>query len=168
MVSLLNICLCTDTGHSPRHVPLSIMMLGVTMTNHLFAGERSAMSSASARSPSMPWNCCTAMAWVTTRWLTCTNRRPLHAIIIVRLTGMVGLYQRGRQATSRSNSTTCHLARPLYSLRSYDVPTRCWHGRQSFCELTEQSLSCFVYKLLPNDTEHAYNLRPRRHSITNC
>ena len=33
----------------------------------------SAMSSASARSPSMPWNCCVVMAWVTTRWGTSTR-----------------------------------------------------------------------------------------------
>jgi len=68
--------------------------------------------------------------------------RPLQAT--VRLTGMAGLYQRGRQATSRSNCTTCYPARPVYSWRSNAVLTRCWHGRQPFCEHTEQSLSCFV------------------------
>jgi len=41
------------------------------------------------------------------------GRRPLQAT--VRLTGMVGLYQRGRQATSRSNCTTCSPGRPVYS-----------------------------------------------------
>jgi len=54
-------------GHSPRHIyqdPWQIICP---------PASTSAVSSTSARSPSMLWNCCAAMAWVTTRWGTSTR-----------------------------------------------------------------------------------------------
>ena len=82
----------------------------------------------------------------------------------------LGLYQRGRQATSRSNCTTCYPARPVYDL----TPSQLAADMDGNLLANILNNPCHVsYKLLPNNTEHTHNLRPRRHSLslnvkTNC
>ena len=138
------------------------------MTNHLSAGEHVRDVIGKVRAVPVCRETA-ALPWIeTTRWGTSTRPVVLSKLLYA---SPVGLYQRGRQATSRSNCTTCHPARSVYSWRSYAVSTRCWHGRQSFCEHSEQSSSCFVQTTYKQ--HWTYNLRPRRHSLsltdkTNC
>ena len=72
-ISLLNIC---HRRYRTFAACTSVKILGLMASPWRIIcppASTSAMSSASARSPSMPWNCCVVMAWVTTRWGTSTR-----------------------------------------------------------------------------------------------
>ena len=139
-------------------------MLGVTITNHLSAGEHVCNVIGKCAQSCTPWNCCTATAWATTRWGTSIQGRCTcqAAVCFIR---MVGFYQRCRQTTSWSIYTTCRPAWLVHCRRSHSVTTDCWRGRRPLHKHTEQFLSILA-PLFPDKTGHTYNLRARRHSFS--
>jgi len=92
------------------------------------------------------------------------GRRPLKAA--ARITGMVGFYQRGWQATSQSICMTCYPAWLVHRQQSHDVSTGCWHGWQPLCKHTQQLSPCFAQISSRKKTDHTYNLRSRHHSLS--
>ena len=88
---------------------------------------------------------------------------------------MAELYQRGRQATSRFLEATVRRALLLGLYTADDLmPSQLSADVDDNLFANILNNPCHVlYKLLPNNTEHTYNLRPRRHSLsltvkTNC
>jgi len=98
-------------------------------------------------------------------WVCLLVCRSCQTVAHVCITGMAAFYKRGRQATCWSICTTCCSTRLLQNWRSQAVLTGCWHGRHFFTNILNNPYHV-LHNLLPDKTDHTYNVRPRRHSLS--